>query len=968
MRSSPLIFPFPFETGATLRKLYATDASEYQQLPAAVAFPQKADDVQALILYARDEGLNLIPRAAGTSLAGQVVGDGIVVDAGRYLNRILNVDTERRRVRVEPGVVRNELNDALRKDGIWFGPETSTANRAMIGGMVGNNSCGSNSLVYGSTREHLLSCKGYLSDGSQVVFEALNAEQFAAKCDGETMEAQIYRTCREILSDSKNRELITRNYPKASIPRRNTGYALDLLMDAEVFDPSSENPFNLCKLIAGSEGTLFFGTEFELQCDPLPPKYSALLCAHFETVDEALRSVLSALNHQPFGVELLDRHILEATKRNIEQVKNRFFVEGDPGAILVVDIRREDAEEVDRVIAAVEADIRAAGFGYVFPVLKGADEAKVWELRRAGQGLVSNVPGDAKPREVCEDTAVDVAELADYIAEFDQILKTKHGKECVYYAHAGSGELHTRPFFDLKTEAGLKTFRGVAEDVASLVKRYGGSLSGEHGDGRLRGEFIPFMVGEECYALMRRMKEAFDPKNVFNPGKIIDAPPMDTALRHGPHNPAREIETVFDFSDTHGVLRAAENCNGSGDCRKGSLAGGTMCPSYMATRSEKETTRARANILRHALTHPKSAENPFDSEEVKEVLDLCLSCKGCKSECPSNVDMAKLKAEFQQHYYDAHGVPWRTRMIADFDRANRFFSGLPWLWNATFGTDWSRRLINRVIGFHPDRTIPLLESTTLKKWWKGRVARETKRKVYLFCDEFTNYTDLSVGQKAVQLLEGLGYEVVIPEHLESARTWLSKGLLRKAKAIANENVRNLSDLITEDTPLIGIEPSAILSFRDEYIDLAEGTLKEEASALSKHCLMIEEFLWREFAAGRIDSSLFTTEEQIIQLHGHCFQKAIASVRSTVEALQIPERFKVEVIPSGCCGMAGSFGYEHEHYALSMQIGELVLFPAVREQPENVLIAAPGTSCRHQIYDGTGRRALHPVEILFGALK
>jgi FAD/FMN-containing dehydrogenase/Fe-S oxidoreductase len=967
-------------TGAVLRKLYATDASEYQELPLAVALPETEADIATLVRFAHANGISLIPRGAGTSLAGQVVGGGIIVDAGKHFDKILTVDVEQRTVRVQPGVVRNELNHYLLPHGLLFGPETSTANRAMIGGMVGNNSCGSNSLVYRSTREHLVAARGFLSDGSEVTFEAVSAETFAAKCEGNSLEAEIYRTCRDLLGDASNRARIKEHFPKRSIPRRNTGYALDLLMDAEVFDPSSDKPFNLCKLIAGSEGTLFFGVEFVLDCDPLPPKYSGLLCAHFGDVDQALRSVLPALNHRPSGVELLDRHILEATKRNREQLKNRFFVEGDPGAILVVDIRRNDPAEVDAVIEAVTSDIRAAGYGYAFPVLKGEDELKVWELRRAGQGLVSNVPGDAKPREVCEDTAVDVAELADYIAEFDTLMREKHGKECVYYAHAGSGELHTRPLFNLKTEEGLKTFRSVAEDIAALVKKYRGSLSGEHGDGRLRGEFIPFMVGEECYDLMRQIKAAFDPRNVFNPGKIVDAKPMDVDLRYGPTKPSPQYETIFDFSESQGILRAAENCNGSGDCRKGPLAGGTMCPSYMATRNEKESTRARANILRDAMTHPIDPTNPFNNEEIKDVLDLCLSCKGCKSECPSNVDIAKLKAEFLQHYYDANGVPLRARMIANFAFSSRLASVAPWAWNALFGSERSRRLLNKLVGFHPDRTIPQLHSTTLRKWQRSsdresrnphsesRIMRPASgKRVYLFCDEFTDFNDVPIGQKTVQLLERLGYEVIIPEHLESARTWLSKGLVRKAKKIANENVRQLAPLISEATPLIGIEPSAILSFRDEYIDLADGDLKASARALSGHCLMLDEFIVREFDAGRITSNQFETREQLIKLHGHCFQKALASVVPTVRALQIPKGYKVHMIPSGCCGMAGSFGYEKEHYELSMQVGELVLFPTVRQQPTDVIIAAPGTSCRHQIHDGTGRQALHPAEILFDAL-
>ncbi|MDQ8194248.1 FAD-linked oxidase C-terminal domain-containing protein [Coraliomargarita sp. SDUM461004] len=963
-------FTFGYHTDHILRTLFSTDASEYQELPHAVAFPETGEHIRQLIQYARKNKLSLIPRTAGTSLAGQVVGSGIVVDAGKHLNAILEIDPVARTARVQPGVVRNELNHALLPHGLLFGPETSTANRAMIGGMVGNNSCGSNSLAYGSTREHLLAASGYLSDGSWVTFKAIDRATFESKCQGDSLEASIYRKCRDLLSVPQRRAQITENFPKRSIPRRNTGYALDLLMDADVFDPSSDKPFNLCKLIAGSEGTLFFGTEFLIDCNPLPPKHSALICAHFENVDQALRSVMPALNHTPFGVELIDRHILEATKRNREQLKNRFFVEGDPGAILVVDLRRESAAELDLVVAQVIADIKATGKGYAFPVLTGADEAKVWELRRAGQGLVSNIPGDAKPREVCEDTAVDVSQLADYIAEFDTLMKTKHGRDCVYYAHAGSGELHTRPLFNLKTTEGLKTFRSVAEDVAALVKKYQGSLSGEHGDGRLRGEFIPFMVGQECYAMMKEIKATFDPDNIFNPGKIVDAKPMDVDLRYGPDKPNPEYETIFDFSSSQGVLRAAENCNGSGDCRKGFLAGGTMCPSYMATGNEKETTRARANILRHALTHPDNPLKPFDNAAAKEVLDLCLSCKGCKSECPSNVDIAKLKAEFSQHYYDAHGVPLRTKMIANYSQSSRLASLAPWAWNAAFGTTGIRKALNRIVGFHPDRTIPKLHSTTLKKWHNKKQKSDkpnTDKVVYLFCDEFTNYNDVPLGQKAIQLLERLGYTVRIPEHLESGRTWLSKGLVRKAKEIANTNVQQLAPLISEDTPLIGIEPSAILSFRDEYIDLAEGELKTTARTLASNCLMFEEFIVREFEAGRIRSDQFQGKPQLIKFHGHCFQKSLASVVPTVRALQIPTGYKVHMIPSGCCGMAGSFGYEKEHYELSMKIGELVLFPTIREQAQDVLIAATGTSCRHQIHDGTQRTALHPAEILFNAL-
>ncbi|HRJ46841.1 MAG TPA: FAD-binding and (Fe-S)-binding domain-containing protein, partial [Opitutaceae bacterium] len=656
---------------AVMRTLYATDASEYRELPLAVALPKSEDDLRQLIAFANQNRVGLIPRAAGTSLAGQVVGNGIVVDLGRHLNRILGYDAASRRVRVQPGVVRNDLNLHLKPHGVWFTPETSTANRAMIGGMAGNNSCGANSIMYGSTRDHLVSVRGFLSDGTETTFGPLTREEFAQKCAGpDTLETRIYRLVRDLLGDTENRRLIRENFPKPSVTRRNTGYALDELLDNAVFDPAAAKPFNLCRLIAGSEGTLFLGVEYELNCEPLPPP-GALLCAHFATVHDALKATLIAMRHRPFGCELIDRHILECTKANLEQAKNRFFVQGDPGAVLVVELRHEDRSHLEREFAAIAAEMRAAGLGYAFPVLWGDDCHKVWELRRAGQGLMNNVRGPAKPREVVEDTAVAVEDLPDYIAEFDALMRDKYGISCVYYAHAGAGELHTRPLFNLKTPEGLRMFRAIATDVAALVKKYRGSLSGEHGDGRLRGEFIRSMVGEACYAMMRRVKETFDPHHLLNPGKIIDTPPMDTHLRHSPRHTAPAYRTLFDFAADEGVLAATEKCTGVGECRKSHLMGGTMCPSYMATRNEQDTTRARANMLREVLTHPRNVRNPWDSAEVKAVMDLCLSCKGCKSECPSNVDVARLKAEWQQHYHDAHGVPLRSRLIAGFAGAMR---------------------------------------------------------------------------------------------------------------------------------------------------------------------------------------------------------------------------------------------------------------------------------------------------------
>ncbi len=955
-----------------MRALYATDASEYQEMPLAVAFPRDEHDVGELVRFAHEHGVALIPRAAGTSLAGQVVGNGIVVDAGRHMNALLSTDVDRRRARVQPGIVRNNLNVALAPHKLLFPPETATANRAMIGGMVGNNSCGANSIVYGTTREHLISARGFLADGSLVTFGPLTRAEFDAKCAGPaaSLEAQIYRTVRDILGDAKNRQLIRDNYPKPTVTRRNTGYALDRLMDCNVFDAASDKPFNLCQLIAGSEGTLFFGTEFELNLEPVPPA-GALLCAHFKTIDESLRATLIAMRHKPFGCELIDRHILECTKANLEQSKNRFFVHGDPGAVLVIEFRHADRAFVEAEFAAIEAECRAAGFGYAFPRVWGADVNRVWDLRRAGQGIMNNVEGDAKPREVVEDTAVAVEDLPAYIAEFDAMLKSKYGVSTVYYAHAGAGELHTRPLFDLKTPEGLKMFRGIATDVAILVKKYRGSLSGEHGDGRLRGEFIQFMVGDECYAMMRRIKETFDPQGIFNPGKIIDTPPMDSSLRHSPGHAEPKYETFFDFAASQGVVGAAEKCTGVGECRKSHFMGGTMCPSYMATRNEKDSTRGRANTLRHALSHPEDLTNPWDSPEIAEVMDLCLSCKGCKAECPSNVDMARLKAEWAQHYQDAHGVKLRSRLVANFSKSMRLASLWPSAYNWVLRQAPLALAIKKFARFHPKRSMPELSPVTLAKWHRKNANKVAPTypngRAYLFCDEFTNYNDADVGAAAVELLNRLGYEVVIPPHVDSGRAHFSKGLVREARTFAIRNVELLKDVVTAQTPLIGIEPSAILGFRDEYPDLVPTELKSAAKALAKNALLIDEFIAREADAGRIQKSAFTTRAQTIKLHGHCHQKALSSLVPSVKMLELPANYKVQLIPSGCCGMAGSFGYEEEHYEVSQQIGELVLFPTVRKTPDDVLIAAPGTSCRHQIKDGTGRKALHPIVVLRDAL-
>jgi FAD/FMN-containing dehydrogenase/Fe-S oxidoreductase len=955
----------------TMRTLYATDASAYREMPLAVAIPADENDIKTLISFARQHKTSLIPRTAGTSLAGQVVGNGIIVDVSRTFTKILEINTEEHWVRVQPGVIRDELNLFLKPYGFYFGPETSTANRAMIGGMVGNNSCGSNSVVYGSTREHLLEVKAILSDGSDVVFNSIAADEFHARCErnDNSLETTVYKQIRTMLGHHANQEEIRREFPKPGIARRNTGYAIDMLLETAPFTAGTSD-FNFCKLIAGSEGTLAFLTEIKLHVDPLPPKETGLLCVHFNNVDESLRANIIAMRYKPSASELIDHYILECTKDNIEQSKNRFFVQGDPGAILVVEFLRDDREAITAVANQLISELKAAGLGYHFPLLFGADTKKIWSLRKAGLGLLSNLPGDEKAVPVIEDTAIDIDDLPDYIRDFNDILK-KYDLYAVHYAHAGSGEIHLRPIINLKTEEGNLLFRKIAEEIATLVKKYRGSLSGEHGDGRLRGEFIQQMIGAKNYELLRELKYTWDPENIFNPNKIVDTPSMNSMLRYKPGQKAPDIITVFHFPEQT-MLQHAEQCNGSGDCRKTHLSGGTMCPSYMATRNEKDTTRARANILREFLTN-SNKENRFDHKEIYEVLDLCLACKGCKSECPSNVDMAKLKMEFLQHYYDANGVPLRAKLISNFTRLNKLAAIVPGIYNGLVKNSLTGGLIKKTSGFAAKRSLPGLQPVTLKQWFlktwpKEKASLPTATKpVYLFCDEFTNYNDSHIGIKAVKLLHRLGYDVQMVEHPESARAWMSKGLLRKARTFAEENVRIFSQLIKGDTPLLGIEPSAILSFRDEYPDLVREELRTAAKALAPHVFLIDEFLSKEAAKGNITAAQFTREKQQVKLHGHCQQKALSSVQPSKDILSLPANYSVEVIPSGCCGMAGSFGYEAEHYDLSMQIGEMVLFPAVRNATHGTLIAAPGTSCRHQVKDGTGVHAKHPVEILYEAL-
>lgn len=958
------------------RLMYATDASVYRELPHAVVRPRHEKDIRSLVSFAAENRISLIPRGAGTSLAGQVVGNGIIVDISRYMNQILEFNRKERWVRVQPGVVLDELNLFLEPQGLFFGPETSTSNRCMVGGMVGNNAAGSHSLIYGTTRDHVISIRAVLSDSSIAEFRPLTIDEFNSKCNERTFEGTLYQNIQEILSDRTNAEHIRSEFPHPDVKRRNTGYALDVLLDSDPFSEhtgkdNASRSFNFCRMLAGSEGTLAFMTEIKLNLVPLPPPEKALLCVHLNTVTEAVRANLIALEFSPDAVELMDKTLLDCTLENISQRRNRFFINGDPGAILIIEFAKNTNDEILEIKEKIEKELRKNNLGYSFPIIFGKDINKVWALRKAGLGVLSNIPGDAKPVAFIEDASVNVRDLENYLKDLEEVFEELH-VSCVYYAHISVGEIHLRPVLNLKDPEHVRKFRLLGEKNAQLVKKYRGSLSGEHGDGRARSEFIPVVIGDYNYSLLKKIKSVWDPQGIFNPGKIVDPLPMDKSLRFEPGQLTREPETIFCFDEAGGLLRMAEKCNGSGDCRKSALMGGTMCPSFMATRDEKNTTRARANMLRELMGR-EGGKNPFTRKELYDILDLCMSCKGCKSECPSNVDMAKMKAEFLQHYYDSKGIPLRTRAIAYIASLQRLGSLLPSVYNFFISNRFLSGIIKKIIGFARDRNIPALCKVTFRRWCKRHLKVlndsiiKSNGKVYLFVDEFTDYNDTEIGITTVRLLNKLGYSILTTDHKVSGRTFLSKGLVRSARKIAIRNILAFKDLVSVDAPLVGIEPSAILAFRDEYPDLAGRSLRPVAEELGRNSFAIDEFLMREMKAGKIEKSSFTSDTKKILYHGHCQQKALSGTESAMFVLSFPANYSVEEIPSGCCGMAGSFGFEKEHYELSQKVGELILFPSVRNSSGDTVISASGTSCRHQILEGTGRKALHPVEILYEAL-
>jgi FAD/FMN-containing dehydrogenase/Fe-S oxidoreductase len=917
-----------------LQRAYAQDASIYQETPESVAFPKSTEEVIALV----KSGNALIPRAAGTSLAGQVVGDGTVLDTGRHMNAILHINVEERWAEVQPGVVRDELNHHLKEHGLFFGPNTSTSNRCMMGGMVGNNSSGSTSISYGTTREKLVGMEYVTADGVLRAMGNIDSE-------GVREIPEAVELWREQWAEAWAEENLATYFPDPSIHRRNTGYAIDLI---------GADPKALLQVLCGSEGTLGITTKIRLKLDPLPPAHIAVAALHFRSMDDAMGATPALMKQRPYQLELMDRIILECTRESKEYSSYRNFVQGDPAAILLVEVRGESEAELAENLAALPTDS-----SYAKAELFGDESDKVWKLRAAGLGLLSNVPGDAKPVACIEDTAVRIEVLQDYIREFDALMQG-FGQESVYYAHAGAGELHLRPILNLKTSEGVRLLYEISKASAALVKKYGGSLSGEHGDGRVRAAFIKDFYGSEVYPWMESFKKAWDPENQLNPGKIVGAKPMNEDLRYEVDREEPVLDTQFPFSEEGGFLRAVEKCNGSGDCRRLPHTGALMCPSYMASRDEWDSTRGRANVLRSVLTE-QSIEG-FKAPELAEAMQHCVGCKGCTKECPSGVDMAAMKAEY---LYQNRS----KRTIADKAFAN-FHKSLSYQgWWRFINPVLKSGLTKRLMGIHPERSVPGLAPPAYMKAYEKSYSVESaagrERAVILWVDEFTQANDPMLVGKACDVLGALGYSPAVVCS-PSGRAALSGGFLPESKKLAQKALKKLQNAAKtlKNAPILGVEASAVLSAVDEYGRL----LPEEKKWIEdQRIATIDKFLADELPKLTGTKQLFAPYPKEILLHVHCHQKSLESAGDTAYVLQLLLGAKVNRVKSSCCGMAGSYGMKRENFEMSKKMADLVLLPAI-EAFEGEHIVATGTSCRHQIDDLSSRSAVHLMDVLWEQLQ
>ncbi|MHB1424632.1 MAG: FAD-binding and (Fe-S)-binding domain-containing protein [Gemmataceae bacterium] len=939
---------------AASRHLYSTDASIYRMEPLGVVIPKSAEDIVATVQIAAEAQVPITARGGGTSLSGQSIGPGIVLDCSKYLNAILDIDVSARVARIQPGVVLDTFNGALAEHDLQFGPDVATASRANLGGMMGNNSAGARSLVYGKTIDHVRRLNVVLSDGSRTSFAPLRPDEWEHRGELRGLEGNIYRQVQTIVREE--RDEIERRFPR--ILRRVSGYNLDVL--SEGFN-GVEQQVGLHQLIVGSEGTLAVVTEAELGLLPRP-KARGLLVPQFSSLSAAMDAVAACLEMQPSAVELMDHLLLEMTARNLALRDTMKSIQGHPQAVLMVEFSSDDPAEVaDRVERLRRRLAGVNGLTAVVPAIEPALREPLWNLRRAAMPLLYSMTGDRKPVTFIEDPAVEPRHLPEFVARFRALLQS-HGTDGAFYGHASVGCLHIRPVLNLKDRGDVDRMRRITEDVTDLVLEFGGSLSGEHGDGLARSEWNEKMFGPAIYRAFCRVKQAFDPKSLLNPGRIVHAPPMTDNLRYAPPYDPIEPATVFDYSRQEGFVRSIELCNGNGACRK--LQGGTMCPSYRATRDEKDTTRGRANALRLALSGEQrrtDAAPLANNREVHDVLDLCLMCKGCKAECPSNVDVAKHKAEFLQIYYQNRTRPLSHWLMAGIHRMNRLGAPLAPLVNFLQARRSLRWLLEKAAGIDRRRSLPPLQRRHFLRWFAQHdpdPAAGKRGRVLLLADCFTTYNEPNIGRAAVRVLERAGYTVELADLICCGRPMISKGFLHQTRKLIQEQAGALARRLADGTPLLGLEPSCLLTLADEWTELLPGTQTKTIAAAAR---LADNWLAEQVQSGGCELPLRPRPEKCV-LHGHCHQKALVGAGGTAAALRLVPQLDVTVLDTGCCGMAGSFGFEREHYDLSVQIANLALLPALEKAPESI-VAAPGTSCRHQIKDLAQRHARHPLEVL-----
>jgi FAD/FMN-containing dehydrogenase/Fe-S oxidoreductase len=932
------------------RRLYATDASPYEVVPLGVVRPRHREDCVALVRFARRHRVPLHPRGAGTGLAGQSIGRGLVIDFSRHMSAVLEVDAEGRCARVETGVVLDELNRQLLPHGLRFGPDPSTAGRCVIGGMLGTNAWGPHVLVHGSTRDNVLAADAVLGDGSMAHFRALSREELELRRKLPTREGEIYRTLCELVHEGR---AAIRSHDVAPVPC-NAGYSLAALARSQPWEPDGP-PFNLAPFLCGSEGTLALVTEVTLRLSPIP-RARRMVLGHFHDLESALRAVPGILRHGPAAVELLDRNLLAPTGGKFPQRAERSWVEGDPAAVLIIELWGEQVQSLQRRAQDLSASLRAERLGYAWPALEPPHLERVWDLRRSSLGLLMGMPGTRQAVPGMEDGAVFVGALPEYFRDVQGIL-ARHGVDAVFYGSVSVGLIHVRPELDLDRREDRVRFEVLMGEIASLVARHGGCFSAKHGDGRLRSPYLPRLLGAEMMALQRRVKQVFDSFGLFNPGQVLDPPPLLEDLRMGPAPERACAAAGLEWPE--GLEAAAGRCKGAGVCRR--RAGGVMCPSYMATLEERHSTRGRANVFRQVLAGEGMAG--LAGEELHAVLDLCLACKGCKAECPADVDIARLKAEFLAHYRCRHGVPLRSRVLAHFHLLMQAGSWWPGPANALLRTTWLRRAMR----FSPGRRLPAIAPRAFAAQIRlHRSASGARRRgdVVLWVDPVIQCLEPHIGTAALKVLEGAGWVVRSSPCLSSGRIQLTQGLLGQARKSLQRAVSALYPYAAAGEVIVGLEPSEVATFRDEALDLLSSSeWCEKGRAVAAQTCLLEEFLAREAAAGRFRLPEGEVLDRHVLVHGHCHQRALVGLAPTLEVLALIPGARVEAIEDTCCGMAGSFGYETEHAELSLAIAELSLFPAIRAAPADALVVATGASCRQQIADGLRRRALHPAEVL-----